>query len=43
MFLGMNLEGKWARQDLRARANSDRPSLNPDVKDGGANLPEGGG
>ena len=30
--------GKWARQDLRARLNTYHPSLNPDVKGGGANL-----
>jgi len=29
------MEGKWARQDLRARAISIRPSLNPEVKDRG--------
>jgi hypothetical protein len=29
---------KWARQDLRARVISNRPSLNPDALSGGANL-----
>jgi len=29
------MEGKWARQDLSARARSIRPSRNPEVKDRG--------
>jgi hypothetical protein len=32
----------WTRQDLRARVNTYHISLNPDVKDGGANLRPGG-
>ena len=43
IFLGEKLEEKWARQDLRARVKSGHPSLNPDVRGGGANLPKGGG
>jgi len=32
VFLGVILEGEWARQDLRAIARSNRPSLNPEAK-----------
>jgi hypothetical protein len=42
MLLVKNEGEKWARQDLRAKVISGHPSLNPDVKDGGANLRLGG-